>query len=123
MTEPETVRNRYAGEPITDDDATIAAALEDVSIPTLLLSMVHMTGDPILHPGRASCRSGIFLNEVQGFMTPEDAGRGAGPGARGDLAPTATAAACCPRRRDEALLHEMMACLVAERRARRVRAR
>ena len=29
------------GLPITDDDATIAAALEDLSIPTLLMSMVH----------------------------------------------------------------------------------
>ena len=46
MTEPVTPINRYAGAPITDDDATIAAALEDVSVPALLMSMVHMTGDP-----------------------------------------------------------------------------
>ena len=64
-------RSRYAGQPITDDDETIARALEDVSIPTLMLSMVHMTGDPSilrgdLHP------AGIYLNEVQGFMSPED---------------------------------------------------
>jgi hypothetical protein len=31
-----TPRPRFAGAPITDDDATIAAALEDVSVPTLL---------------------------------------------------------------------------------------
>ena len=30
-------RNLHAGQPITDDDAAIAAALEDVSIPTLVL--------------------------------------------------------------------------------------
>src|SRR5207237_657493 len=28
------------------DDAAIAAALEDVSVPALLCSLVHMTGDP-----------------------------------------------------------------------------
>ena len=70
MTEPETVRNRYAGEPITDDDATIAAALEDVSIPALLMSMVHMTGDPS-HLRGEHVPVGIYLNEVQGFMSPE----------------------------------------------------
>jgi len=58
-------------EPTTDDDAAIAAALEDVSIPTLLVSMVHLTGDPSwirsdLKP------QGLFLNEVQGFMSEED---------------------------------------------------
>ncbi|MEZ5144276.1 MAG: NAD(P)/FAD-dependent oxidoreductase [Acidimicrobiales bacterium] len=42
-----------------------------MSVPTLLLSMVHMTGDAsILHgPLRPA---GIYLNEVQGFMSPED---------------------------------------------------
>ncbi len=39
-------RNPYAGQPFSDDDASIAAALADVSIPTLLCSLVHMTGDP-----------------------------------------------------------------------------
>src|SRR6478672_2195412 len=37
--------NPHAGEPFSDDDATIAAALEDVSVPALLCSLVHMTGD------------------------------------------------------------------------------
>ena len=49
-------RNPHAGLPITDDDATIAAALEDVSIPTLMLSLVHMTGDPSLIRGDAAAR-------------------------------------------------------------------
>jgi hypothetical protein len=31
---------------VTDDDAAIASALEDLSVPTLMLSLVHMTGDP-----------------------------------------------------------------------------
>lgn len=40
------MRNPHAGVPFDDDDATIAAALGDVSVPALLLSLVHMTGDP-----------------------------------------------------------------------------
>jgi len=39
-------RNPHLGEPFTDDDDAIAAALEDVSVPVLLCSLVHMTGDP-----------------------------------------------------------------------------
>jgi 4-hydroxyacetophenone monooxygenase len=64
-------RNPHAGLPITDDDATIAAALEDVSIPTLVLSLVHMTGDPELVRGRIRPQ-GLFLNEVQGYLSEED---------------------------------------------------
>ncbi len=56
---------------ITDDDDAIARALEDVSIPALMMSMVHMSGDPSIlrHDPRPV---GIYLNEVQGFMAPED---------------------------------------------------
>jgi 4-hydroxyacetophenone monooxygenase len=64
-------RPRFAGRPITDDDATIAAALEDCSVPTLLVSCVHMSGDPGLLRGPLR-PAGIYLNEVQGFMSPED---------------------------------------------------
>ena len=64
-------RNPHAGLPITDDDAAIAAALEDVSIPTLMLSLVHMTGDPSCIRGELRPQ-GLFLNEVQGFMSEED---------------------------------------------------
>ncbi len=60
-----------AGEKILDDDATIAAALEDSSVPTLLLSMVHMTGDASLLDGPLRPQ-GVFLNEVQGFMSEAD---------------------------------------------------
>src|SRR6188768_2976841 len=66
-----TDRGRYAGKIITDDDATIAAALQDVSIPTLLLSMIHMSGDTSILDGPLR-PAGIYLNEVQGFMSPED---------------------------------------------------
>src|SRR5690348_9456972 len=71
MGDPAGLRPRYAGTPITDDDATIAAMLEDVSIPTLLLSLVHLTGDASILQGPLRPQ-GIYLNEVQGFMSPED---------------------------------------------------
>lgn len=40
------MRNPHAAAPFTDDDRTIAPALEDVAVPALLCSLVHMTGDP-----------------------------------------------------------------------------
>lgn len=62
--------SRFAGEPITDDDATISAMLDDLSVPALLLSMVHMTGDETILDG-PDRPLGNYLNEVQGFMSPE----------------------------------------------------
>ncbi len=73
-TTDDATRNPHAGCVITDDDATIAAALEDVSVPTLLLTLVHMTGDPSYIRGDLR-PAGLFLNEVQGFITPEDQAR------------------------------------------------
>ncbi|OHV28860.1 MULTISPECIES: flavin-containing monooxygenase [Pseudofrankia] len=65
------MRNRHAGETFTTSDDEIAAALLDVSIPTLMMSMVHMAGDLELIRGRLK-PAGLFLNEVQGFMSEED---------------------------------------------------
>ena len=65
------MRNQHAGIPFDTADAEIAAALADVSIPTLMLSMVHMAGDPEIIRGRLR-PAGLFLNEVQGYMTEED---------------------------------------------------
>ena len=59
-----------AGRPFDDADAAIAAALEDVSIPTLLVSLVHMTGDTSWLDGPERPQ-GVYLNEVQGFMSEE----------------------------------------------------
>ena len=67
------MRSRYAGRPFTTSTAEIATALEDVSIPTLLLSLVHITGDPRFI--RDFKPIGIFLNEIQGFMSEEDKAR------------------------------------------------
>lgn len=66
-------RSFHVGQPFTTPDADIAAALEQVSIPTLLLSLVHITGDPRFI--REFKQAGLFLNEVQGFMSEEDKAR------------------------------------------------
>ena len=63
-------RNPYAGAPFTDDDAAIARALEDVSIPSLLCSLVHMTGDPSWIRGDARPALPTPM-DVQSGMTPE----------------------------------------------------
>src|SRR6476469_8907537 len=65
------MRNPHAGEPFTTSDEDIARALEDVSIPTLLLSCVHMSGDASILDGPLRPQ-GLFLNEVQGYMSEED---------------------------------------------------
>ena len=36
----------HTGEPFDDDAAAIAAAIDEASVPALLCSLVHMTGDP-----------------------------------------------------------------------------
>jgi 4-hydroxyacetophenone monooxygenase len=66
-----TERHPYAGLPFDDDEAAIAAALEEVSIPALLCSLVHMTGDPSWVRGDLRPK-GMFLNEYTGFMDPAD---------------------------------------------------
>ncbi len=65
------MRNPHAGQPFTTSDVQIAEALLDVSIPTLMLSLVHMSGDPGLIRGELK-PAGLFLNEVQGYMSEED---------------------------------------------------
>ncbi len=70
MSQPPAGGGRYAGTPFDDDAATIAAYLEDLSVPALMMSMVHMTGDPAVLRGEHR-PVGIYLNEVQGFMSPE----------------------------------------------------
>jgi len=61
--------------PITATDAELRAHLEDVSVPTLILSCVHLARDETqrsrlldgpVRPG------GAMLNEIQGFLSPED---------------------------------------------------
>ncbi|MFZ4518295.1 MAG: flavin-containing monooxygenase [Microthrixaceae bacterium] len=103
---------RPGPEPITDDDAAIAAALEDVSVPALLMSLVHLTGsadvlDELPRP------AGIYLNEVQGFMSPEDQ---ATVRARAVelIAAWRDAGCVVPPPPDAATVHRMMQVMVAE---------
>lgn len=69
------MRNPHAGEPFDDSDKQIAAALQDVSVPVLLMSCVHMADDDATRraildgPLRPA---GLFLNEVQGYMSEGD---------------------------------------------------
>src|SRR4029079_1542757 len=64
----ETPRNPHAGQPFTDDDAAIAAALEDVAVPALLCSLVHMTGDPSWIRGDIWPRADSLI-DFQGGLT------------------------------------------------------
>ncbi len=53
--------------PITDDDATIARALESASIPTLMMSLVHVTGDASVLRGPIRPRRAV-MGEVHGGL-------------------------------------------------------
>ncbi len=66
-------RTFHAGQRFSTTTDEIAAALEQVSVPTMLLSMVHITGDPRFI--RDFAQAGLFLNEVQGFMSEDDKAR------------------------------------------------
>jgi 4-hydroxyacetophenone monooxygenase len=64
------LRHDPRGEAISDDDATIKAALEHASVPCLMMSMIHMSGDLALLDGEirpVMC----FLNDMQCAMSPE----------------------------------------------------
>ena len=56
-----------AGIGIHDDDATIAAALAEASIPCLIMSMIHMSGDATILDGDIK-PLGVYINEFQGYM-------------------------------------------------------
>ena len=56
---------------IPTDDELIARALQDASIPTLMMSMIHMSGDASLLDG-AIRPAGAYINEYQGYMSEED---------------------------------------------------
>ena len=66
-------RNPHAGEPFTNDDEEIAAALRDVSVPALLCSLVHMTGDPAWVRGDVRPRVALSLDIQSGMPTDQQA--------------------------------------------------
>lgn len=70
------MRNPHSGRPFTAaefSDEQIAAALEDLSVPALLVSCVHMSRPEDREAILASDLrpQGSFLNEYQGFMDPQ----------------------------------------------------
>jgi 4-hydroxyacetophenone monooxygenase len=64
-------RNPHAGTPFEDDDETIAAMLEQVSIPALMCSLVHMTGDPSWVRGEIQPRVANLV-DVQSGIPPDE---------------------------------------------------
>jgi 4-hydroxyacetophenone monooxygenase len=64
-------RNRFAGEPFEDSDEAIARALEEVSIPALMCSLVHMSGDTSWVRRDIQPNVGMSL-DIQGGMSDED---------------------------------------------------
>ena len=56
---------------IPGDEAEIARSLEDASIPTLLMSMIHMSGSSALLDGTLR-PAGCYINEYQGYMSEQD---------------------------------------------------
>ena len=102
--------NPHVGRPIIDDETTIAAMLEEVSIPTLVLSMVHLTGDPSWIRGDIR-PLGLVLNEIQGFM-PEDAKAEVRSRALEAIIAFRDGGSVLPPPPGEELLREMMAWLV-----------
>jgi 4-hydroxyacetophenone monooxygenase len=105
-------RNPHAGVPFVATDEEIARALEDVSIPTLLLSLVHLTGDPSLIRGDLR-PAGLFLNEVQGYLSEEDKAR-ARELALEHLIAYRDAGCPEPAPLSSEVIHEMMEWLVCE---------
>ena len=57
--------------PIRDDDAAIARALESASIPTLMMSLVHLTGDASLLRGSIRPKRAV-MGETGGGLTSEE---------------------------------------------------
>ncbi len=106
------MRNPHAGVPFESSDDEITRSLLDVSIPTLMLSLVHMSGDPSVIRGRIK-PAGLFLNEVQGFMSEEDKAE-ARAIALGVIRRYRDAGCPEPDPLPEPLLREMMSWLVCE---------
>lgn len=58
-------------EVITEDDAFIAATLQSASIPTLMMSIVHMTGDASILRGAIKPQTPL-IGEIQGYLSEKD---------------------------------------------------
>ena len=106
------MRNPHAGEPFTDDDQAIAAALEEVSVPALLCSLVHVTGDPSWIRADIKPRVAMSLDIQSAIPAGERAE------VRRRALPAIAAyrdGGCCPRELPRELLQEMMSFLGCQR--------
>ncbi len=56
---------------ITEDDVFLAKVLEDASIPTLMMAMVHLTGDTSLLDGPIRPKPPL-IGEVQGYLSEDE---------------------------------------------------
>ena len=63
--------NLHNGRPFDDSEAAVAAALQEVSAPVLLCSLVHMTGDPSWIRGKRRPRNS-GPTTLDGAMPPEE---------------------------------------------------
>lgn len=63
--------------PITDDDSTIEDALREAYVPLLMVTLVHLTGDPSILRGavRPNAAFSTFLGEPQGGISEADQAR------------------------------------------------
>jgi 4-hydroxyacetophenone monooxygenase len=100
--------NPHAGRPFDDSDESIAAALEDASVPALLCSLVHMTGDPSWIRGPFHPRAMNTLDLQSGMKSDAraEARRLAVPAIAGYRD-----RGCAPRELSSDLLQEMMSFL------------
>ncbi len=107
----QTRRNPHAGAPFDEDDFAIAAKLEQASIPALLCSLVHMTGDPSWLRGELRPR----------VLTPIDVQAGMSAEALAEVRRRALPAiakyrdgGCVPRMPSREVVHEMMEFLACQ---------
>ena len=105
------MRNPHAGEPFTGDDNAITAAIQDVAVPALLCSLVHMTGDPSWVRERALPQMPSSLDYQCGLTADEQAD------VRRRAVPVIAAyrdRGCEPVELSDDLLHEMMSFLACK---------
>ena len=60
-------------EPITESDSTIQAALKDASIPSLMVALVHLTGDESIMRGDIRPRSRLLVDPQTGVTEEQQA--------------------------------------------------
>jgi len=95
---------------LTDDDESIARALEDVSVPALICSLVHMTGDPTWVRERTLRRATSMVDFQIGMSADDQAD------VRRRAVPAIAAyrdAGCEPAELGDELLDELMAFMAA----------